>query len=305
MTAPNTKPLFGTVCTEPRYLEALDVMTEVAKLTHKDRLLRELQRETREVKGKTKAEASPAYPELRRAAEAEMRADEERRETRRALERDAALKDVAAKKALEDAKAASATARREALETVRLAKQEEDTRRRAKAADRLYQRWLQVEYPRDLARRLLAWQRSLPERRKKAWHDFVAAFLTTQGCNRDTVVPHLWDADVGLTRVACNVRGVLRAAQPLRCSAAFEWLLFDGSWAEASGHDAGVMLLELLDKILPGSRRLFTRRYTAAVMFREADYVAEKAFVYAVILLSKWFGEDFPGVHAWPPAKPG
>ena len=56
---------------------------------------------------------------------------------------------------------------------------------------------------------------------------------------------------------------------------------------------------------MPGSTALFCRRYTAPGLVVVCGGNVAKAFVVAVVLLSKWLGPDvFPiGVHVWPPRR--
>ena len=131
--------------------------------------------------------------------------------------------------------------------------------------------------------------------------------LRTQRCQRNADVPPLWEDDKALTATSCYVLGQGGRRQPVRCTQEFEWVLFGQAWArEGRSPDAGHALHNLLDRVVPRGATLFQRRYTPPVLLATCDGIAPKAFVHAIILLSKWLGEDrFPeGVFAWPPPVP-
>ena len=132
----------------------------------------------------------------------------------------------------------------------------------------------------------------------------VRHVLETHRCLRLARVPQLWEDDPALTHIVGDVGAEGRRRIPVRASTDFEWLLFEGAWArEARSQDVGWALLRLLDRLVPDAASMFRRRYTAQVMLEANAYNAQKAFVYAVIRMSKWLGEHrFPhGVHTWPP----
>ena len=58
---------------------------------------------------------------------------------------------------------------------------------------------------------------------------------------------------------------------------------------------------------MPKARRVFDGNYRPLKLLHVNDYVMEKAFVYGIVALSKWLGEErFPyGVYGqWPPKFP-
>ena len=101
--------------------------------------------------------------ELRRRAEADRVLEQNKRAERRELERRAALEDIEAQRVLADAKSAAAAERRKEVEASRLARLEEDRRKEKAARVTEDARWLQVTYPLELANRLIAWRRGLPD----------------------------------------------------------------------------------------------------------------------------------------------
>lgn len=286
-------------------MEALSVVAEVARQTRDDVLLRMITQRQRKSATKRLVSSTPASVELRRVARSDREAELKRRADRRELERLVAHDDAAAKLALEEAKTVAAHARRETLEASRLFRQGEDDRRTAGARARGDARWLQTEYPLQLANTLLRWRVNLTPADEMALAAHVRAVTRTQRCLRTTEVPFLWDDDVSLTHTIGQLAGVNGERRAARCSKDFEWLLFRDAWAAESGDDAAVMMLRLLERVMPECRNMFTRRYTVPVMMSATGHTLEKTFVYAVILMSKWLGADrFPhGVHAWPPVR--
>ena len=223
----------------------------------------------------------------------------------RKLEREAMLENAAAKQALEEAKKAAADARKAALEAAQKVRQDDDQRRQAADKSRSDAQWLQTIYPLELANKLLAWRKALSADQVADLATAVRDVLRTQRCHRTTCVPHLWNDDHSLTVVIGNGVGEHMQRRPVRCPKDFEWLLFRQAWAAERRDDAGWMLMKLIDDIMPEGASMFRRRYTAGLLLSMNDFVVQKAFVHATILLSKWLGADrFPvGIHVWPPGR--
>ena len=166
-------------------------------------------------------------------------------------------------------------------------------------------RWLQVDYPTKLATTLLEWRAGLSAEQEASLRKAVGLLARSSRPSRHVDMPRLWNSVASFTHVIRTEAGPSGSRLTVRSSKEFEWILFRNGWATSSRNDAAYMLLKLMDRIAPQSSDLFRHRYTAQVMLAWADGVAEKAFVYAVILISKWLGvESFPrGVHQWPPSS--
>ena len=66
-------------------------------------------------------------------------------------------------------------------------------------------------------------------------------------------------------------------------------------------------LYRLFSKCVPAARRVFDGASRPLKLLHVNDYVMEEAFVYGIVALSKWLGEEqFPyGVYGqWPPKFP-
>ncbi len=281
-------PAWGGLCDDAKYLGALELVAEVAKQTRNDSFLRAVLKELRKSRRKDACSKAPEAEQLRRTAREERERAAALREARREAERQAALEDVDARKALEDARKGATIARREALEAAANIRNAEVERRQDAARTRQHARWLQTEYPVRLAERLLTWRRSLSAEEVAALTDTVRKVLETQRCLRTAHVPALWEDDKTVTVVLGDVRLPGGRRVPVRCSKDFEWTLVGGAWAhEARNPEVGWALLKLLDRIVPQGASMFRRRYTAQLLLESNDFVAQKAFVHSVILLSK------------------
>ena len=178
--------------------------------------------------------------------------------------------------------------------------------RREEQANRLsHSRWLQVDYPTRLASQLLEWRTNLSAEQDTSLRQAMSTLARSSRPRLHVDVPRLWVSVASFTHVIRSELGPGGSRLSVRSSKEFEWILFRNAWASSSRNDVAYMLVKLMDRIVPQSSDLFRSRYTGQVMLAWADGVVEKAFVYAVILLSKWLGADrFPrGVHHWPPAQ--
>ncbi len=253
---------------------------------------------------KKAATSSAVARELRRRAEEDRATELQKRAERRALEHQAAMDDAKAKHAVEQAKADAAAERRRELEVSRLARKEEDERK-AKAARAMEDaRWLQVEFPHEVAKKLIEWRRLLPADGEVAFKARVSHLLRFRRCEQTVALPYLWDEDKRCTSALGAVVGIDRLRHSVRCSKTFEWLLFHNSWAHGSPNDATHMLHRLFDRVVPDGRLLFMTRYTSQILLHDSDYVVEKAFLHGVFLLYSWMGAGWmpDGVFQWPPA---
>ena len=73
------------------------------------------------------------------------------------------------------------------------------------------------------------------------------------------------------------------------------------------GKDAVETLYKLFINTVPRARDVFQGKNTPLKLLHVNDYVMDKAFVYGIVSLSKWLGQEtFPyGVfYKWPPACP-
>ena len=63
--------------------------------------------------------------------------------------------------------------------------------------------------------------------------------------------------------------------------------------------------MTIFQQFLPRHWSVFKDEYGPLRLLQANDYVIDKAFVFGVIALSKWLGEEkFPqGIYEWPPSR--
>ena len=305
---PDSKAIeWGGVCSGKPYIDALAVMENVAKRTQDDATLRFIQKKMKLSTAKEKSGQLALAESLRDIVARDREAELKRRAEQADLERRAGLEDLEARRALETARERTAEAHRKALEAARRLRQDLADRRAAQAKQLLETRWLQVDYPARLAAQLLDWRASLTDAQVVSLRQTVSALARSSRPISHVDMPRLWDSNASFTHIIrSSEAGPNGSRLPVRSSKEFEWTLFKNAWASSTKNDVAYMLVKFLDRICPQASDLFRSRYTGQVILAWADGVAEKAFVYAVILLSKWLGADrFPcGVHHWPPVAP-
>ena len=97
------------------------------------------------------------------------------------------------------------------------------------------------------------------------------------------------------------------APRGVRCSLDFQQVVDDEAPQGHFGHEPVETLLRLFSACVPFARRVSIGPYSPLRLPHATDYVLEKAFVYGIVALSKWLGEErFPqGVFGqWPPNAP-
>ena len=153
------------------------------------------------------------------------------------------------------------------------------------------------------AARYVSAHRRLTDGQKFVLREEVDKIVATKRCTLQTAVPHLWDDDPSFSRSVGHVTSDRGDRIVARAPRDFEWILFREGWAAESRDDAAVMLFKLIDKLVPEASRMMNRKYTVNMLITVNHGYVQKAFVHAIILLSKWFGEKkLPvGVHVWPP----
>ena len=214
------------VCTEDAYMEALSVLEQVARHTRDDNLLRCLSKrrcmsEEKKIVGQTAASQA-----LSAAAAKDRETEQQRRLVRKDLEHRAAQEDLAAKTALEAARADAARQRGAALDAARLAKEQEEQRRSRIEHARANAKWLEVDYPLVLAERLLAWRKSLTSGQVASLKGRVEYLVQYRDTTKNVLVPHWWtEASPVFACSLVAMEGPDKRRQMVKCTKGFEWLL--------------------------------------------------------------------------------
>jgi hypothetical protein len=288
--------------------QARQLLYDEASKKRDDNMLRHLRKQMREETQEQKDASTEVGVLLRKRAQ-EQRAEDAKRQRDALEEERLAAKDLEATKVIRaNAEQAAAEARLVALRQIILNRRDAEARKHAEVLARAQQRWLQTQYPVLLARRIIDTSRTLSKRAREAWEGDVRRLLKEGIFRRPLVVNDLWASDKTLTlewAYTLPFNGGPR--RQVRCGLPFQELVDVEAPKTMLGHDAVEVLLVLFSKCVPNARRLFDGAYRPARLLHVNDYVLDKAFVYGIVVLSKWMGvERFPqGVYGqWPPQFP-
>lgn len=178
---------------------------------------------------------------------------------------------------------------------------------------RIYQRWLQQEFPCMLWKRLDACFKTLSREERGGFKTHIGDLVKEHRFERKLLVPNLWFEDKQLTNLwgvmkdRLPAEGGYRGSYNIRCSNQFAEICQECLPSEPERRDPQGTLLSLIEKFIPGPSRIFSGWRSPTNLLIRNDFQMEKAFVYAVICLSKWLGtETLPeGLHGrWPPPMP-
>ena len=187
-------------------------------------------------------------------------------------------------------------------------------------AQREYQRWLQVQYPVDLAKRCIIWNEEL--RKNKAeyqrFKDMIQTWIQEKRFQLWQTYHELWIPDHEFTTRWAQVSeneemgGQSRGTwQWVRMAANFADVLqsTDRRPAAQQAHRSPTeSLLYLMSRIFPYSWDIFEHTSPMGVkkFLSRNHYVMEQAFVAMILSLSRRLPRDsFPcGVWEWPPPGP-
>ena len=310
---PTGKPLDGcqpsSIPSTDDVARAREILIAECLRTRDDVLLNRL---LKQKKGLAHAEtnASTAVAvELAKRAAAER--EEDRKRVRQAREDRFLAEGVLEDKKAETARAQTAAkvAATDALQAAVVFRSKVEAMRAQKQAEKLAGRWLRVDFAVSKAIEMIGVRETSTKADELAFDKLVRVAITSGLLKRWIVVPHLWEASdqdtVPLGRVNVLGSGVSRWA---RCSPPFKALLeATCPPTRFSGAKPEVMLQALLRRVVPRSTEIFSGAYSPMNLLHANDYIVCKAFVYAVVALSKWLGsERFPqGLYGtWPPQAP-
>ena len=193
-------------------------------------------------------------------------------------------------------------------------RRELDQQKMKNALAKAHLRYIQVTFPAQLAEHHIRCFAKLNHAQKKKLKNVMEQALKDKLFERHPYVPHLWpeDSRVPLIKLALvqppGAHGPDGKRHWVRCASTFE-LEVRKNWTECVkfGMDPIEALRRLLAAFVPCHDKIFTGAYTPLRLLHMNDYVMEKAFVFAVIALSKWLGPKRwpPGFYdTWPPPLP-
>ena len=187
-------------------------------------------------------------------------------------------------------------------------KKYEDDKKLAKHRAKEYQCWLQTKFPAELAVRCITNFQSLIRQKKKLLQENVWGRNQSGEFEAFRVVPERWRCDDTLTAHWCNTKCVYggSAKNSVRCGTPFLHII--EQYAPQGKHTKvpQAMLMTLFEKCVPHARKIFAGNYDPMKLLHLNDYVIEKTFVHAMMILSKFLGDVWFkwGVFKWPPPAP-
>ena len=287
---------------------ARQVIYAEAVRTRNDTMLRHMRKQMREETQSQRDIGTEVGAFLRKRVQ-EHRVAETKR-LRMALEEERlAANDLEERKLIRArAEQAASEARLASLRQTIVNRRDAQARKRAEVVERIFQRWLQTQYPALLARRCIIILRGMSPAAKDGFDRQMRKLLKDRTFERQLFVKDLWSPDKSLTlefsHTAPFTGGPRRS---VRCGLPFQELVDQEAPKTHFGHDPVETLYKLFSACVPLARRVFTGAYTPLRLLHLNDYVLEKTFVYGIVALSKWLGEEcFPhGVYGqWPPEMP-
>jgi len=287
---------------------ARQVLYDDAVRSRDDVIVRHMRKRMREETLNERDAATKVGVLLRERAQEHRDAEYKRHQEGLEKERLAA-KDLEASRALRaKAEHAAAEARLAALKQIIENRRDAQARRRQEIVDAAFRRWLQTQYPAMLARRcIISWQ-GLSKPAQVGFQRLIVDRMKAGTFQRPVFIKDLWSCDGSFTNRLAMIKPFLGGPpRAVRCSLCFQAVVDPLAPRSHTGHDPVETLFILFSACVPQARRVFTGHYTPLRLLHVNDYVLEKAFVYGIVALSKWLGEEnFPqGVFGhWPPNVP-
>ena len=182
-----------------------------------------------------------------------------------------------------------------------------------KAAEDQYDRWLQTEFAADLAHRLVASSQVKTRKERTQEAAMVSKCHAEKVFARFLFIADPWRANKSLYRPFGKVHDETGLGGPaIKVLASIQLLgivlhLTVYKKAEGDDHDPIKALNALLRSCFLLPYLIFNGSWSPQWLLHQSDYILDKAFVRAVIGVSRWLGEErFPdGLYGcWPPPAP-
>ena len=292
-------------------LAATQLLIEDAKRNKDDVALKFLQARLSAKVRESKESATEVTRVLRKRALEQCIEDRKRAKEWQEEERlqSMAANEVKIRKAEQDEKTHEAN--RKLLEQKLINKQAAAVVNRAKLHAKAFQRWVQTTYPAILADECISFLKNMSKDAKKTFGQTVHTMFVARRFERTLHIPDLWTSDKTLTkewaRVKCySTDNGGKAVRSVRCGDQFAAIIDREAGEQKKSRNTHEMFKILFDKCVPHGHKIFEGNMQPLKLLHMNDYVIEKAFVYAVISLSKWMGKDmYPCASAnWPPKAP-
>ena len=289
---------------------ARDILIAEATRSGNDIILKHLLAEKRTEAREDREAARPETVHLRLAQKQSLEQAAKRRLERQEESRRAANEDEERKRATARAQLELQEAKRACLEQALRNREDAERRRVAAARAKAIQRWLQTEYPAQLAARMIAFYRGMRGDVRENYKKMVDDMISARWFSRlPANIPLLWNTDDSFNFPWCRMTpphgGPLHG---VRCSAQFNTVL--GTYYQetfAAKRNAEGAMLEVFKQCIPKPSQIFAPPVSFKHLLVMNDYSMDMTFVHGAIMLSKWLGQDrYPcGVFGlWPPEPP-
>ena len=288
--------------------QAREVLIQDARRRRDDVSLRRLLSQRAEANNHKSAAATEIAHVLQRRALQEHAENKVKREKAMEAERAARTDEELAKARRAEAEARNAELKLQLLREHERQHKAEQKRRHEEAKFKAQQKWLQTEYPRDLAKLLSRATRKQSESDKAA---FIAKLEELRAKNWFRMFPRLpafWEVDKSHLIRYGDIKP-LDGGPPrsVRCSPNFDSYLIEAASPGWGVRDPCSALKTLLNQAAPHCvGHVFSGDRNVERLLHMNEYCLDKAFVCGVYCLSKWLGATrFPhGIFDWPPRVP-
>ena len=223
-------------------------------------------------------------------------------------ERLAANNLVEKKLAIAKAQQAAAESRQQYMKQIIVNRRDAEKRKQAEVLQNVWLGWLQLKYPVKLAYDCISYMKKKSPKNKKKYTEEIEACVKEGVFRRQVIVRDLWEGTRSLTSEWARVDSFTNGnSHVVKCGQHFEEMLQNAVPPTDFGNDAVETLFRLFTLCVPCARTIFMAPYTPLRLLHMNDYSLEKTFVWGIMALSKWLGQDkFPhGVYgSWPPKLP-
>ena len=298
----------GMDADEARRLAVRDgrlLLREAAVHKGDDRIAAFLRKQMVAEQREKKAEATKEGSILRSALDKAKAMETARQAEEREAEREAKTDLQSKKRLAAEAEAAAQNAKRLAIEATMANRRELETQRQVAEKHKVHLRWLVGSYAAEVARRL---KRMTPLARSQLAR-IIPLAETSNFFTRSLQMPALWDDHENITFYFGETKppGLSGGLRRVRCSLEFAQVIEEFGCLRHGPRNPEESLSGVLIACIPHAMKPFSQLHTPLKLLHANDYVMDKAFVYAIMALSKWLGSDrFPlGIYGdWPPDPP-
>ena len=299
--------------------QARRVLYEDAVRNRDDKMVRLMRHAMRQENRKQKDASTDIGKKLKKRFEEEQAEQNKRRKEIRA-EEIRAEKDLLQQKIVEEAaRKAAEEARQATLRQMIKDRRDQAAVQKAQTVEKAEKRWLQTEFPVICARRCIRQFETLKNDKKyekvhAQWSKDVARSVQERACTRPVYLGILWTEEAKyqfyqnyamMTPINSRTRRYVRCSLPMM-EVINKVYPKTNHVAASDGCEA---LRKLLQHCIPEADRIFVKGTLHGYdsLLHQNEYILDKAFVYGIMCLSRWFGpRNFPwGIYGtWPPKFP-